>query len=161
MSRGRTVRTPNARAKFLSALGDTGNITLAAGLSGLERSTLYDWRAEDAEFAAAWNEALEIATDALEAEARRRAMQGVAEPLVSQGRIIKDDEGKPMFVQRYSDSLMQLLLRAHRPEKFRERTETKHVGPDGGAVQIEAVRERIVGRVLRLAKPGGSGSGTG
>lgn len=156
MSQGRALAT-RTRTRFLEELAQSGNVTLAAQAAGSNRNTFYEHRKADDAFAADWDEALEIATDALEAEARRRALHGVEEPLVSKGRILRDDDGNPVVIRRYSDSLMQMLLRAHRPEKYRERTETKHVGPDGGAVQVEAVRERILGRVLRLAAPGGTG----
>lgn len=156
MSQGRALAT-RTRGRFIAELASTGNVSLAALAAGGHRNTFYDCRAADPAFAAEWDEALEIATDALEAEARRRALEGVREPIVSGGKVVTDAAGEPMFIRRYSDSLMQLLLRAHRPEKFRERTETKLVGPDGGAVQVEAIRDRILRRVLRLAPGGGPG----
>ena len=39
----------------------------------------------------ALDEAEEIATDRLEDEARRRAVEGVAEPLVSAGKLVRDE----------------------------------------------------------------------
>ena len=151
---GLTVRT-DQRARFIAHIAATANVTAACELIGVSRATVYEWRAKDAAFCALWEDAVEMATDALEAEARRRALDGVQEPIVVMGRIAKDDDGNTLYVRKYSDTLMQLLLRAHRPEKFRERTETKHVGPDGGAVQVEAIRERIVSRFARLAPPTG------
>lgn len=151
---GRTVLT-DQRARFIAHLASTANVTAAAALIGVSRTAVYEWRAANADFAALWDEAVEMATDALEAEARRRALEGVQEPIVVMGRIAKDDDGNTLYVRKYSDTLMQLLLRAHRPEKYRERTETKHVGPDGGAVQLEAIRERISSRFARLAPQDG------
>jgi hypothetical protein len=46
------------------------------------------------------------------------------------GAPMLDEHGKPMMVpyveHEYSDSLMMFLLKGARPEKYRERTETKH-----------------------------------
>jgi hypothetical protein len=44
----------------------------------------------------------------------------VAEPLVSAGKLVRDDNGQPVMVQRYSDNLLMALLKAHRPPR-RER----------------------------------------
>jgi hypothetical protein len=44
--------------------------------------------------------------DALEAEAWRRAVDGVPEPLVSGGKVVRNDDGQPLAIRRYSDSLI-------------------------------------------------------
>lgn len=111
-----------ARARFLKALAATGNVTLAAGAAQLPRRGLYHWREQDQGFAAEWAEAIEAATDALEAEARRRAIEGVETTVVHGGRMVRDDAGNPLTIRRYSDSLLALLLRAHRPEKYRDKS---------------------------------------
>jgi hypothetical protein len=71
-------------------------------------------RKADPAFASVWQEAEEIATDRLEEEARRRAVEGIAEPLVSAGKLVRDDDGQPILVRRYSDNLLLALLKAHR-----------------------------------------------
>ena len=78
-------------------------------------------RKNDPAFAIAWEEAEEMAADALEAEARRRAVEGTQEPLVSAGRIVRDDDGRPIAVRRYSDNLLLALIKARRPPR-RERS---------------------------------------
>ena len=47
-------------------------------------------------------------------------MEGVPEPLVSAGKLVRDDNGQPIAIRRYSDNLLVALLRAHRPPR-RER----------------------------------------
>ncbi len=124
----------DARARFLEALAASGNVTLAAGAARVPRSSLYHWRERDQEFAAAWLEAIEAATDLLEAEARRRAVEGVETTIVQGGRMVRDDAGNPLMIRRYSDSLLALLLRAHRPEKFREKSAPGHGKAEAGNV---------------------------
>ena len=63
--------TKTAREKFIKILGTTCNITVACREIGITRNTAYDHREKNAEFAAAWDNALEEAVDLLEAEARR------------------------------------------------------------------------------------------
>jgi hypothetical protein len=106
---------------FLKALAGIGNVTGAAVVAGTSRTRVYELRKADPAFAAAWDEAEEIATDALEAEAWRRAVDGVSEPVVSSGRIVRDDDGQPIAIRRYSDHLLLALLKARRPAR-RERS---------------------------------------
>jgi hypothetical protein len=77
-------------------------------------------------FAAGWGEAEERAADALEAEAWRRAVVGVQEPLVSGGKVVRDDDGQPIAIRRYSDALMITLLKARRPDRFKDRAVVEH-----------------------------------
>ena len=121
--------TDHARETFLHTLRDTANVSAAARAASVNRRTVYCWRDENPEFAADWDEALEEATDTLEAEARRRALDGVAKPVFYQG----EECGT---VQEYSDTLMTLLLKAHRPEKFKERTASELTGPAGAPLSF-------------------------
>lgn len=106
-------RAPVWEKAFLSVLRKAGNVTRACAKAKIERSTAYDHRNSDKRFAQLWEHALEESADILEAEARRRAFEGVTKP-VYQGGI------RVGYVQEYSDSLMALLLKANNPKKFRE-----------------------------------------
>jgi hypothetical protein len=113
--------TPARQTRFLEALADTGSVASAAAVAGTSRTRVYELRKADPAFATAWQEAEEIAADRLEDEARRRALEGVPEPLVSAGKLVRDDDGQPITVRRYSDNLLLALLKAHRPPR-RERS---------------------------------------
>jgi hypothetical protein len=106
--------TPEKREQFLQALAESGSVTAAVTVAGTSRTRVYELRKTDTAFAAAWDEAEEIATDRLQDEARRRAIEGVAEPLVSAGKLVRGDDGQPVMVKRYSDNLLLALLRARR-----------------------------------------------
>lgn len=111
---------------FLEVLGKTANVTEAARSAGIGRMTAYDWRSADEAFAKAWDDALEVSVDALEAEARRRAVEGWEEPVFQGGK----DVGT---IRRYSDRMLEILLKGHRP-KFRENQRIEVSGPNGGPV---------------------------
>jgi AcrR family transcriptional regulator len=117
--------------KFLLHLAGSGNVSASAEAVGLSRSTFYTLRKDDDEFAAAWADAVETATDALEAEARRRAVDGYDEYVTCKDGLVLGSDGQPVFQKRHSDSLLALLLRAHRPDKFRDRASVEHTGPGG------------------------------
>ena len=113
--------TKERRERFLQALANSGSVTAAIAVANTSRTRVYALRKADPAFASAWEEAEEIATDRLEEEARRRAVEGVAEPLVSAGKLVRDEDGQPIAVRRYSDHLLLALLKAHRPPR-RERS---------------------------------------
>ena len=118
--------TQTRQRRFLEALSETGIVSTAATMAGTSRTRVYELRRTDPAFAAAWDEAEQIATDRLEQEARRRAVEGLLEPLVSGGKLVRDDDGQPIMVRRYSDRLLAELLKARRPPP-RERSVHFHL----------------------------------
>lgn len=117
--RGRTVRTPESRGAFIEALTTTASVTASCEIAGIARRSAYEWRDADPQFAADWDAALVRGTDALEDEAIRRARLGVDEPVFYQG----EECGT---VRKYSDTLLIFMLKARRPEIFREQIAVTH-----------------------------------
>lgn len=115
---------------FLAALSEVGLLTYAAEAAGVDRSTVFRRRREDEEFEQAVQDALEQAADKLEREARRRAVEGVEEPVYQGGKRV----GTKLV---YSDTLLALLLKGRRKQVFAERTEI--TGAEGGPVKQEQV----------------------
>jgi len=115
---------------FLAHLAETGILSDAAAAAGVDRSNVWRRRQEDAEFAQAVEQALDMAADKLEAEARRRALEGVEEPVYQGGQQV----GTRTV---YSDSLLALLLKGRRKKVFAERIE--QTGADGGPVKTQQV----------------------
>ena len=77
----RTKRTPEKEAAFLAVLSAGGSTYKAARAAGIGRSTAYEWRDADEDFAKRWALALEDGVDAMEDEAHRRAVDGVDKPV--------------------------------------------------------------------------------
>jgi hypothetical protein len=140
-------RTPkNAwRETFLAVLRDTANVRIAATRGGIARSAAYEARERDADFRAKWDEALEDAVDVLEAEARRRAVTGCRKQIYYKGEAIGEEV-------EYSDTLLIFLLKAHRPDKFRETQVHRHEGKDGGAIQHQIDVTRLTDDELASAE---------
>jgi hypothetical protein len=132
----RSKPTKKKRAEFLELLADTGIVSKATKALNLDRRRMYELRDEDPEFREAWDQALETAADTIEAEARRRAFDGVDEPVFYQGEEVA-------IVKRYSDNLLMFLLKGNRPDKFKERFAGELTGKDGGAVQVAITRTII------------------
>lgn len=125
------------RARFLHHFRLTGNITTAAQATGVERKTIYNWQERDDKFAAAFREAEIEATERLEAEARRRAVDGVERLKFDRGQPVVDPfTGEPYREHEYSDTLLIFLLKARAPEKYADRTRSEVSGPGGQPIQI-------------------------
>ncbi len=126
------------RALFLEWLSETANVSEACRASGIPRSTAYLWRSQDEQFAHAWDEANELGTDGLEDEAVRRGRDGVEEPVFYRG-------SECGAVRKYSDTLLIFMLKARRPDKFKDRIANEVSGPGGGPLltEVEVVHHKL------------------
>lgn len=106
-------REPKWWDPFLKALSKSGNVLVACRSANVIRRTAYKHRDRFPSFRKRWEDALEDSTDILEAEARRRAASGVDKPIYYKGERVDT-------IKEYSDTLLIFLLKAHRPEKFRD-----------------------------------------
>jgi hypothetical protein len=143
--------TRQRQLDFLRHLAETGNVSKAVALAGTSRTRVYALRQKDRSFTEAWDEAEEIACDRLEEEARRRALEGVEVPVVSAGRVVRGDDGHPLVMRRYSDTLLLALLRARRPEEFGKRRSTELSGPSSGAMQVD-LRALLIAKLAQRAQ---------
>lgn len=158
---------PDWAPPFLAALRGTANIYHSAIAAGIARSEVYKRRDKDKAFAADMTSAIEDAVDDLELEARRRARHGLVRVKFHQGEPIMvpllDESGQPRldmigrpvlipYVEHeYSDTLMIFLLKAHRPQKYRENFKLEHSGPDGGPIPHEvSITARIDAYALAI-----------
>jgi hypothetical protein len=105
------------KGAFLAAYRETGNIRLACIAAQISRSSHYRWLEQSLDYAEDFEQAKKDAVDVLEAEARRRAVEGWEEPV----GWYKGQAGGT--VRRYSDTLLIFLLKGAAPRKYRERME--------------------------------------
>ncbi len=112
----------NAKGRaFLAAFRECGNITQAAEIVGINRAMHYEWMVKVPEYPALFEAAQQHAADRLEQEARRRAIQGVGEPVFYKG----EECGT---IQRYSDTLLIFLLKGALPDKYKDRVQQEQSG---------------------------------
>jgi hypothetical protein len=104
--------------RFLKALAKTGHPAAATGAAGVDQARIEELRASDPEFGKQWETAEKLFDEMLDYEAHRRAVSGVQEPLISDGKIVHDDAGRPVALSRPSDLLLLILLIARYPEKY-------------------------------------------
>lgn len=87
-------------------------------------------QAVDEEFAEAYQEAIEHSTQLLEREAIRRAAEGWDEAHVT-------NKGEIYVIRKYSDVLLMFLLKARRPETYRDNHKIEHTGPNGTPLEVK------------------------
>ncbi len=110
--------------KFLAELRVCGIVKEAARAAHVDPNTVYAARrkalrmraagaGETEDFSSKWDEAIEEAVERLEQEVWRRGVDGDKRPVFYRGRRVG-------HIKRYSDKLLILLLKAHRPKKYRD-----------------------------------------
>jgi hypothetical protein len=164
---------------FLDALRATGVVSRACRVVGVSSAEIARRRKTDGDFDAAFENAMEDATDTLEGEARRRAVEGIEEPIVYQGSLspvwergeagelilepssngetrpvqARNEDGslKWLTVRKFSDPMLMFLLKGNRVKYGTERTEL--TGKGGEPLTIDATaRAARVAALLALAQ---------
>lgn len=117
--RGRlSARTAHKlKARFLASYAKLGNATAVEEETGISRHLHKRWLKNE-QYRQAFDEADDQATEALEREARRRALDGRDDPVYWNGHQIGS-------VRKYSDLLLIFLLKAKRPDVYRERYDAR------------------------------------
>lgn len=145
------------QARFLAAYRNIGIIKSACKVAGINRSTYYDWRDHDVDFAAHLPDAKEEANESLEIVAHEQAY-GIEEPAISMGRIVYEEipvfdengepkldrhdhpmmrRGKMIMTKKYSPSVLITLLKANMPEKYKDRVANELTGKKGGPIEFK------------------------
>jgi|SRR5882724_9761746 len=102
--RGRKARL------FLVELRQNGGfVGKACEAVKVSKPSVYAWRKRHVVFASAWDRVVDLATEDLEREARRRAHDGVEEPVYYQGEVVG-------HIRKYSDTLLMFTIKARKPE---------------------------------------------
>lgn len=96
-------------APFLESLADTGIVTDACRVAGISTGHAYHCKRTDGDFRAAWEQAIEDSADTLEREARRRAVQGIEEPVVYQGQLT------PVWLRDASGQIVEESYKLDKP----------------------------------------------
>lgn len=163
----------NRKRNFLKALKLSGNVTIACKIAGWTPPAAKHHFDKDPIFRQEWEEAIEEATDLLEKEARRRAVDGFEKLTVYQGKVVYHrypedwpDESKagqymtdpltgdpiPVVMREYSDRMLELLLKGNRPDKFRENVEVG-ITHKGGVLLAAAPKPEMLPQLDDEGKP--------
>jgi hypothetical protein len=144
---------------FLAGYGRIGIVKAAAKTAKIAHRSHYNW-IKDPEYAAAFADAQEEALAHLVAEVRRRAVEGIEEPVIYQGSLCfepirdpktgavkRDRKGQPLLsttpltIPRKSDVLLMFLIKKLDPS-YRENSQV-HLAAAAGAppsIKVEFVK---------------------
>jgi len=129
-----TVRFTDVRKLiYLDNLAITGVQQTSAQRAGVSAESLRHHRKNDPQFHEAETGVLMVFAESLEVEAHRRAVEGVDRPIYQRGELVGTEKV-------YSDQLLAMLLKANKPDKYREnqKVEIEH---KGGVLLIPASPE--------------------
>jgi len=131
----KTARTPEKDKKFLDLIAKGSTVCDACAAVGYSYNSAYLYRKADPAFDAAWDDANEAATQRMEREADRRAIEGYDKPVYHNGVEVGSE-------RKFSDTLLIFRLKAKRPDVYRERAEVSVTVVDKIANRIKAARTR-------------------
>lgn len=122
--------TPQAQELFLQVLEDTASPKQAAQACGISRRLAFEYKKADLEFRRRWDQAIEVAMDALLDEAYRRACIGVEEPVIYQGQLamtrdFQTGDERPLTVRKHSDRLLEVMLKFRYGDQLADRLRVK------------------------------------
>ena len=131
-------------------------MTASCKKAGYGRTSVFEWKRDNEEFAARYQDADDQAVERMEEEADRRAVEGFEKPVFYQGQPVGqwfDADGRPCLadsvdangepravrfkryeVREFSDTLLMFRLKAKRPDHYRENSKIEHNGPGGGSL---------------------------
>lgn len=129
LSASQTMST-HKKCAFLRAFAQRGIVLDGVTAASVSRKTVAYWRESDEWFEELYKAALEEAGDRVEAEAMRRAVDGVDVPVIYQGMpTMTEDavsgEKRVLTTKQYSDSLLALILKG-RKQEYRENVKQTH-----------------------------------
>jgi len=151
--KGRVKKSVDNALRYLDMLAKTGNFSAAADCIDITTSTANAWRkddgflitleGEDYPFGELCDEAMKIFADAVEAEVVRRAVEGYDEPIIYKGQIMSelDEESgkyKPITVKKFSDRLLEVLLKGQKPKYNGDSQVNIHAGEGSGVLVVPA-----------------------
>lgn len=145
--------------RFLTTLRTTPVVRTACLAAGVGRSTAYDARQRDEDFALAWAEAVQEGVETLEQIAWTRAREG--QPLKkTTTKTYKDAKGKTQTEvtvteeRHISDTVLLRVLSRFKPE-YRDSSRHEVGGPGGGPLKHEITAdgalEKLYDELERLA----------
>lgn len=131
---------------FLDYLIECGNVHDAARQADLTTKQIRKFRRANPAAEKAFQEALDMGTDAIEAELHRRAVAGIMEPIFYKGRRVNT-------VRKKSDVLLMFLLKSRRPHIYRDNAPLpQDPNEDEFANHEESPAEAIARQLDRLAE---------
>lgn len=154
--------TPNElseeqRAAFLAYVKDHPDCSVREACEevGVRRKDVRALKRSSAEFEEDYRTARGYGQEQIMNSVVKLAIKGVEEPLVSAGKLVRDENGDVVTVRKYSDRLLQVLVHGFTPEgkaMMANKLGIEISGPDGGPIEVQrGISFEEVAKVLAAA----------
>lgn len=132
------AQTEVKKAIFVNTLKKVGTVSVACEITGIKRSSVYEWRNEDSDFAEDWDNALLLWGESLESATYLK----LADVLKDARKRLSPAEAK----------LIEMFLAGAKPEKYRQKgieidNSQNSYTIDWASVPDELVNEFTAGRL--------------
>lgn len=107
---------------WLDAFRRTGTIFAASQMVPVNRRTIGEWREKDKDFNSLYLQAVLDRGERLLTTMFTRGVNGDNEPVVYQGKIMRDETGKIVTVRSFDTALQTFLAKGEFPDKYQDRT---------------------------------------
>lgn len=129
---------------FLASLSSLPDVSAACRIAGIGRKQVYRVRDADPDFDRAWNDALDLARDAVERRAYQWIMTGVpVKKTVTKkkmkGGVVVEEETTTTESAETNATLMIFWLKAHFPDRYRWSERAELTGAEGGPIRVEGL----------------------
>jgi hypothetical protein len=138
IQRARSHRWPK---RFLEVFRQTGIVRAAAEAAGVDRTMAYKLRDKNPKFAAEWDKAILESTELLELHCLQRATQGETEEVWMN---TKEGPKKVSTKKVKSDRLLEFMLRARKPQIYRDNVNAEITGPNGTPLAPVVIPQTVV-----------------
>lgn len=131
---------------FLQSLSSLPDVTAACRLAGIGRRHAYKVRDTNPDFELAWNDALDLARDAVERRAYQWIMTGVPvkktvkKTVMKDGKVVSEETTSTESAETNA-TLMIFWLKAHFPDRYRWSERAEVTGADGGPIKVSGISE--------------------
>ena len=140
---------PKEKEIFLDLVAKGRSIKSACAAIERDNGVLYAMRKRDPEFERQWAEAVETSVQALEERMQRHADEGwdeVMEEFDAEGNLKRRTVN-----HRWQPAPAIFMLKARKPDVYRDNATVQVTGADGGAVQVEGYAPPTLADIVRLA----------
>lgn len=136
------------RRAFLRGLSESGTVDGACRAADVSDTAVYNLRARDADFAAAWDRALRVSAPALEQVAYERAVEGWEEPVFASGKQVGTRwRHSPALLKQMIDKRDKAAALTEDPNALRTRAEDA-ARAAGGFFGTSATREETNAAIM-------------
>lgn len=136
-----TKRTPKLVDAVLEGLAQGRTLTALCKEHGFSQSTWANWIARDHDLAKAYYDARSVGADS------------IADEIMDIVDSAKEETVAVAKARLRADTRLRLLAK-WQPDKYGEKVDVRHAGPDGGAVQVAYANVGDLARQMRMALRG-------